>query len=264
MKSLAIFVRLIVGSWLLVGLSLPVAAQGASSLTERALLELNLDWSLSHQGSPMGVPKEYSWAAKPYLEAGNQPGKFTTMTGWGHVFWNKETLGHPGPLEIRNFHTFICGGADKRWEHAQHGRIEGAEFRADFQGNAAKRPAKLVFDGGTAAVLFDAGATFHFWPARGRIRLPGGNLCGVVVLLEARAAQPAANASTQSGGYLIGLGADYWIDMTAPWDNFKTNKGVGLGRLRQVGSEWAWYGMSTASNQDLLRLHASGLLTTAR
>lgn len=260
MSASAPFSALVVTGAILAGLAMPVAAQGAATLSEHALLELNQDWSMPHQGSAMGVPNDYRWATKPYIEAGNQPGRFAALTGWGHVFWNKETIGHPGPLEIRNFHTFLCGGADRRWTHVQNGRIEGAEFRADFQGNAAKRPAKLAIDGNSATVLFDAGSTFHFWPAGGRSRLPGGDLCGVVVLLEARAALPSASAATLSGGYLIGLGADYWIDLTSPWDNFKTNKGVGLGRLKRVGNEWAWYGMSTASDHDLRRLHASGLL----
>lgn len=260
MRTLATFATFCAVGTIFIGLAMPAGAQGAFTLSEQALLDLNHDWSRPHQGSPMGVPKDYKWAAKAFLEAGNQPGKFTTLTGWGHVFWDKETLGHPGPLEIRNFHTFLCGGTDKRWAHVQQGRIEGAEFRADFQGNSAKKPSKLAFDGNTATVVFDAGSTFHFWPAGGRGRLPQGDLCGVVVLLEARAAQPKSSAPTQSGGYLIGLGADYWIDMNAAWDNFKTNKGVGLGRLKRVGNDWAWYGMSTASDHDLQRLHASGLL----
>lgn len=264
MRTSAVFKHIVISGAILVGLAMPATGQVATTISEQALLDLNQDWSLSHQGSAMGVPKDYKWATKPYMEAGNQPGKFTALTGWGHVFWDKETLGHPGPLEIRNFHTFICSGTDRRWTHVQQGRIEGAEFRADFQGNAAKKPAKLAFDGSTATALFDAGTTFHFWPSVGRRRLPGGDLCGVVVLLEARAAHPPANTSAQSRGYLIGLGADYWIDMTSPWDNFKTNKGVGLGRLKRVGTEWAWFGMSTASDLDLRQLHASGLLKLDR
>lgn len=264
MKQAAICATSLTCCLLLALLAKPAFAQGAASLSESALLDLNLDWSLNHQASPMGVPRDFKWAAKPYLEAGNHPGEFAALTGWGHAFWSKDTLGHPGPLEIRNFHTFLCSGAVKRWELVQQGRIEGAEFRADFQGNTARRPASLVIESNTATVLFDAGKTFHFWPARGRARLPGEDICGVVVLLEARAAQSATDGTAQTGGYLIGLGADYWIDMSAPWNNFKTNKGVGLGRLRRVGSDWAWYGMSTASNLDLQRLYASGLMDFAR
>lgn len=231
-----------------------------TTLTEGGLLDLNLDWSRAHHASPMGVPKNFDWASKPRIEKGNDPGGFIAITGWGHVFWNKDTIGNPGPLEIRNFQTYVCSGVDRDWELAQSGEIEGAQYRADFQSNTAKPPISFVNDGAKATVLFEAGTAFHFWPAQGRRRLPAGKLCGVVVLLEARAAQSQAT----SGGYLIGLGADYWVDMSSAWDHFKTNKGVGLGRLKRVGPDWSWYGMSTAADADLRRLFSSGLLNVAR
>ena len=258
MRILRIFARFAVVGAILAALAVPMSSGAATPLSEDALLDLNQDWSLPHEGRPMGVPEAFGWARKAFLEAGNEPGQFKTLTGWGHVFWDKEELGHPGPIEIRNFHTFLCSGPERGWSLAQRGLIEGAQFRADFQGNAAKRPVRLSVEGNTSNVLFDAGSTFHFWPASGRHRLPSRDICGVVVLLEARAAAPPARAfSKRAGGYLIGLGADYWIDMTSPWEHFKTNKGVALGRMKRVGREWAWYGMSTAAD-------ASGLLNFDR
>lgn len=226
------------------------------------LTGLHNDWFMTHQAKPMGVPQDYSWYAKPQVEAGNRPGRFKTITGWGHAFWSKGTLGHPGQLQIRNFQTFICSGADRRWERIQSGMLEGAEYRADFKNNAAKK-ARYTSDGIVTTVTFDAGNTFHFWP-KGRVTLPSADICGVVVLLEARTVPLAqGEAPSVSGGYLIGVGADYWIDSSAAWDNFKTNKGVGLGRLKTVSPQWAWFGMSTAPENELLRLHTSGLLRLA-
>lgn len=264
MKQLPIPISLMIAGLSLFMGSHPVAAQGSQFLNEHSLLDLNVDWTLNHQGVPMGVPKDYEWISKPRIEAGNQPTGFTALTGWGHVFWSKDSVGHPGDLQIRNFHTFICSGDNKDWKHVQSGPLEGAQFLAGFQNNLAKKPAKFVSDGVTATVLFDAGTAFHFWPARGRSRLPMEEICGVVVILEARTVAAEGFPPSLSGGYLIGLGADYWSDMAVPWNNFKTNKGVGLARLRRVGTHWAWYGMSTASNHDLQRLHASGLLSAIR
>lgn len=245
-----------------------LAGQGEESpgIGIKQLLELNTDWSRPHEGSPMGVPRDFDWASRPRLEAGNQSGGFTAVTGWGHVFWGKGTIGHPGPIQIRNFQTYLCHGADRRWVRIQSGGIEGATFRADFKDNAARAATRFNTENGVSTLTFEAGKTFHFWSASGRARLPDTQLCGFLVLLEARLSgmgnvDPGAE---QKGGYLIGAGADYWIDMSAPWDNFKTNKGVGLGRLKYVGKSWSWYGMSTAADDDLQRLYASGLMNNSR
>lgn len=218
--------------------------------------ELTEGWSLNHEGAPLGVPRGYSWARWPEVQAGNTPGGFGAMTGWGQVFWAAETIGHPGNVQIRNLQTFICSG--ERWERVQIGSLEGAEYRADFK-NDESRPARYVVEGSVATVAFDAGRVFHFWP-KGRVRLPDGALCGVVVLLEARAVAVANGLEKKRGGYLIGAGADYWVDMASAWDRFKTNKGVGVGRLRYLGDKWTWYGMSTASDGKTDELFRSGLV----
>lgn len=223
------------------------------------LNEMNADWSSKHEASPMGVPKNFSWAAGPVIEKGNSPGDFTALTGWGQAFWSTETVGHPGPLELRNFRVFLCQGQKREWYLVQAGEIEGAEFRADFKNNAARKPPRFEQKNGVATVGFEAGKVFHFWPSQGRARLRDGKVCGVLVLMEARAPESGLKEGSR-GGYLVGLGADYWIDMTATWNNFKTNKGVGLGRLKRVSNHWQLFGMSTATDADLERLLSEGYL----
>lgn len=230
----------------------------------KLILDWNMDWSRTHEGYPMGVPQDFSWALRPRLEAGNQPGDFSATTGWGHVFWSKDTIGNPGPLQIRNFQTYLCHGPDRRWESIQAGNIEGAEYQADFKNNTAQPAPVFTTQNGVATIVFDAGKTFHFWPAKGRARLLDKQICGFLVLLEARALGLANGNQLRSGSYLIGLGADYWIDMNSAWNNFQTNKGVGLGRLKYVGTNWSWYGMSTASDEDLKRLFDSRIIDYSR
>lgn len=254
------------------GRTLVLAAAIAVSATVRAdvsraigtdeLLELNADWLRTHEGHPIGVPRDFAWAARPRMEAGNEPGAFAAATGWGHVFWGKDTVGYPGQLQVRNFETYLCHGAERHWLRIQSGEVEGAVFRADFKDNEARPASNFKTEEGTSTVTFEVGRAFHFWPTTGRSRLPGGPLCGFLVLFEARVSGSSDNGANTAatGGYLIGAGADYWIDKMSPWDKFKTNKGVGLGRLKYVGKNWAWYGMSTATDDDLRRLRESGLL----
>lgn len=233
-------------------------AEQLRGVDKKFLLELNADWQRTHEGSPMGVPSNFRWATRPQLEAGNQPGIFAATTGWGQVYWSKGTIGNPGPVQIRNFQVYLCHGPSRQWERIQSGDIEGAEYRGDFKDDASKPAPRFETHQGVATVSFDAGKTFHFW--LGRARLPKTEICGFLALVEARAPEMATRNSggERVGGYLVGLGADYWINMNAPWDNFKTNKGVGLGRLKYVGSDWAWFGFSTASDEDLQRIYANG------
>ncbi len=231
-------------------------AQASIPLSLDMLLSLNADWTQPHEGSPMGVPRDYSWAGRPRMGAGNRHGKYTAVTAWGHAFWSKDTIGHPGELQIRNFSMFICSGPDKIWKRAQYGLIEGAEFRADFKNNKSSR-AKYSSSDGVTTVTFDAGNTFHFWPTMGRARLIDNDLCGFLVIFQSRTVALQQSTTPTTGGYLIGAGADYWTDQTAQWDNFKTNTDVGIGRMKRVGPQWTWYGMSTASNDDLMQLFSS-------
>lgn len=231
-------------------------AQASVPISPEVLYSLNADWTLTHEGSPMGVPKDFSWAGKPRMGAGNHRGKYAAVTGWGHAFWSKDAIGHPGELQIRNFQMFICSGVEKTWKRAQSGLIEGAEFRADFKNNKSSR-AKYSSSDGITTVTFDAGNTFHFWPSMGRVRLADNELCGFLVIFQGRAVAPQNSPTSISGGYLLGAGADYWTDQSAQWDNFNTNTDIGIGRMKRVGPEWNWYGMSTASNDDLMRLFSS-------
>lgn len=238
-------------------------AQQGTMLTRERLTGFNGDWGRLHDAEPLGVPREYSWALKSKLGAGNLPGKYDTAVAWGHVFWSKGTVGHPGVLQFKNFHAYICSGAERKWQLMQAGKTEGAQFRADFKGNAAKRPQRFDESLGVVSVLFEAGHVFHFWPAS-RTRLPKEEICGFVVLIQARVDATESHRQDRAGGYLLGLGADYWLGTSSGWDNFKTNTGIAMGHLKYVGPEWTWYGLSTATDADLLNLYDSGLLPTAR
>lgn len=256
--------RLLLGAAVLAAcVGVPVSA-AAEPFVGPALVQLqqfNADWQLPHEGKPQGVPASYDWARKGRVTSGNRrPPGFTALTGWGQAFWLDGFAGNAPLLEVRQHQTLACLEPDRRWVRLQRGPIAGAAFRPDFANNAAKAPERFTLDGDRAVVSFAAKAAFHFWPKSGRSELPGDNLCGLLVLLEAKATAPEGTepATLKPTGLLIGLGADYWLDRKAGWDNYKTNKDVGVGRLRTVGWSWAWYGLSTASDADLAQLVKAG------
>jgi hypothetical protein len=240
------------------------AACAAEAVTERLtiglpqLIEINADSARAHEAVPLGVPRGYDWASRARVGAGNDPGPFTAATGWGQLFW-AEGAADGSLVQVRNFQVLLCHGPQREWRLLQRGDIEGRQFGADFRNNANQPAALFNRQAGVATIAFAPGSSFHFWPRQARASLPDKDLCGVVVLLQARVAAPGDSAAAPAPGtYLIGLGADYWADQTAGWDRYKTNKDIAIGRLKLLGPQWEWYGLSTASDADLQRLHQAG------
>lgn len=240
--------------WLLIFYSVfgGVAAAEYSDfdLDESDLVSIAFDGFRSHEAYPAGVPSSYDWAKGPRVGAGNNPDGFEAATGWGQVFYKKDSsFSQMSSFEIKNFRTFLCTRSDHgmEWSLVQRGPIVGGEFNADFSGNISRVPPFFVRNGDVAEIQFNVGGAFHFWPEMGRIDLLSQKLCGFLVYLEAR--QTKGDPKT----VLLGLGADYWLTRSAPWDNYKTNKDVAIGRLKILTADWRIIGLTTATG-DALRL----------
>lgn len=238
-------------AWLMVTSTLPVLAveiRLSDDQSSAILTDILVDGQKKHEAPPLGVPQGFDWAAGPRAGAGNDSKGFQAATGWGQIFYNAFSNGSGATsIQVRRMQTFLCqqSGNAYQWTLTQRGPIEGRQFRADFAAN--KNMPALRFDQNASGsdISFERGMAFHFWPQSGRLALPGQNLCGILVLLQAR------QNPKEAGTLLIGLGADYWTTTSAPWDNYKTNKDLGIGRLRLVNSDWKWYGMTTASETAL-------------
>jgi len=233
-------------------------------LTLEALLNFNVDFRLKHEALPDGVPSDYDWYTKPRADAMNKPpAGFTALTGWGQAFWTRGTT-HPGAyLLLKNQMTLVCRGSQRQWTLIQSSNTEGAVFRADFAGNVSTKatPANYA-EAGADVINFNPGMAYHFWPKSGRVSLPSGDICGMLFLVQGRA-EPISAGSYEKPHLLLGLGGDYWLNRSAPWDNYKTNVGVANGRLKLVSRSWSWFGLSTASDADLQRLFQQGYIKAA-
>lgn len=230
-------------------------------LTEKQLLQFNDDFRRPHEAAPEGVPGGYDWYAKPKRGSWNSvPPNHTALTGWGQAFWARGTTSQDAHLLLKNHMTLLCQGKGQ-WVLVQSSAPVGANFRADFVGNAATRaesPGALETDATSVEVV--PGRAYHFWPKAARAAVPKEALCGMLVLVQARA-EPISEGGYAQPKLLLGLGADYWKDKTAEWDNYKTNRDVAIGRLKLVSTSWAWYGLSTASDENLERLSTDGYAT---
>lgn len=237
-----------------------LAATGHVSISSSALLQLNTDMTLPHQGIPLGVPTSYDWQAYPKIGAWNTPPSgYTAMTAWGQVFWNSGIPITESLLQLKGLQTLMCNSVTHTWSQIQTGGIAGAQFNADYSGNTSTPASTFTQSGNTYTIGFQQGPyAFQFWPIQGRASIPTTTSCGYVVLVQARALPINTSTSIYTGNFLIGLGGDYWVDTTSAWNNYQTNTDIAIGRLKVIGLDWVTFGLSTASDADLNNLYTYG------
>jgi hypothetical protein len=208
---------------------------------------------LAHDDRPAGVPSSFDWAAHGRIGVGNWPGEFKEITGWGQLFRVEGEAGDcGGQTLIRNFQLYVFYNANKKWILTQSGNITGGQFAADYKNNASIVANGVQLDPVTFHVKVPYDQVFHFWPKMGRAALHDKNIGGILVLLQARLNDDrVSNSDRQLCRYLIGLGADYWSKQGAEWDHYKTNKDIVIGRLKRIAPEWRWFGVTTASIEQL-------------
>jgi hypothetical protein len=225
---------------------------------------VSMPFGTAHEGIPAGVPVGYDWRLTSKLRVANRvPAGYKAFTGWAQVFSVQGSdPGSHQSIEIRNHQTLMCTWENGQpvWRRVQAGGIAGAVFPPDFSGNVNSPAATVEIAPETLRVGFPVNMAYHFWPRQGRIDLPSVSLCGHLVLLEARAVKPngQALAPTDQPALLIGVGADYWLTRTAPYDRHLTNVPSASGQLRLVTAGWQWFGMSVADPAELAALQIQG------
>jgi len=215
------------------------------------------DMTLPHEGSPHGVPLNYDWAVRPRVGMGNNPGTFRAMTAWGQIY--EDAAGNPSSnsrVKIRNMRAFLLGKKDGKWHVLQASRkVEGAAYREDFEGDVNKPPDIRQEPDTTVSVTAGGGYNYHFWPSTGRSSIDPNDVGGIFTTVQARLIldDPAGPDDRASARYLLSMGGDYWLSLSAQWDNFKTNGDIGIGRFKTVRVEWQAFNMTSLTADDLRR-----------
>ncbi len=181
---------------------------------------------LPHEAQPEGVPPSYDWHSRPVIRPARSD--MQALTGWVQAFRRGAV---PVVLQIAGMQTWLRSGS--AWRQVQSGRLEGAIFAPDFATNNNAPPLRLLQVDGVCTVEWAAGA-WHCWPSRRAAWSPADE---IAVACQVRCAV---------GSALVGCGADYWRTLSAPYGDGTNNPGIGIGRLRVVGLDWVWVGMSSA------------------
>lgn len=104
------------------------------------------------------------------------------------------------------------------------------------------------------------GTAFHFLLKSDGLIIDPFHIGAVLVLMQARVVggvnqnSRAVNAKL----YLLGAGADYWIDRKVSLVQYKTNQAIAIGRLWLISDKWQWFGMASVNKVQFKWLYKNG------
>jgi hypothetical protein len=213
------------------------------------------DMEPPHQGFPHGVPKNYDWANSPKIGMGNNPKNFKAMTAWGQLY--ESDNGNPATntrVQIRNIKAYMLSKQDNKWHLLQSSTgMQGSAFREDFAGNANKAPDVRVEKDGSISATAGGGDNYHFWTATGRASIDPNDLGGIFTTVQARLIvdNPKEKDDRDQASYVLNMAGDYWLNLDAGWDNFKTNGDIGMGKFKYLAKNWQAFNMTTVSPDQI-------------
>jgi hypothetical protein len=219
-----------------------------------SITEIANDMTPLGEGIPHGVPASYNWASKPRVGWGNNPQGFQAMTAWGHLY--EAATGNPATntrVQIRNIRSYMLSQRDGQWYLLQSStRVEGAAYREDYVGDVNKAADIRYEPDGSVSVKPGQGYNFHFWPP-GRASIDPNDVGGILTTVQARLVidNPQQVDDRSQARYLLSIGGDYWLNLTAKWDNWQTNGDIGIGKFKYVTTQWRAFNMTTLSPEQI-------------
>ncbi|NJL10495.1 MAG: hypothetical protein HC908_10895 [Calothrix sp. SM1_7_51] len=159
-------------------------------------------------------------------------------------------------MQIRNLKAYVLSKQDRKWYLLQNSRgVEGAAYRENYTENANKPANVRQEKDGSISVKAGNGYNYHFWTKGGRAWINPKDIGGILTTVQARLVvdNPKKPDDRNQARYLLSVGADYWLNLTAQWDNFKTNADVGIGKFKYVKPQWQAFNMTTLSPWDIRR-----------
>jgi hypothetical protein len=218
--------------------------------TINSITTIIYDMTPPHEGMPHGVPTSYNWASKPRVGWGNNPQGFKAMIAWGQLY--EATTGNPATntrVQIRNIRAYMLSKREGQWYLLQSStRVEGAAFREDFAGNVNKAADIRYEPDGSISVKAGQGYNFHFWTPS-RVPIDPNDIAGIFTTVQARLVIDNLQRADDraKARYVLSMGGDYWLNLTAKWDNWTTNGDIGIGKFKYVTSNWRAFNMTTLS-----------------
>jgi len=236
---------------------------GSSQTTPDEIIN---DMILPHEGLPHGVPSGYDWQSKPRKGAPEPGVGWTAAIAWGQVYeWAGGNPATNTRIQMKDLAMYYLSKKDNKWHLLQSAvKVSGANYREDFVGDVNKPANTRVEKDGSVSVTCGGGYNYHFWPSSGRTTIPVNDVAGCYATVKARLIVDDATKpdDREKARYLMSVGGDWWQSLTAPWDNFKTNWDIGIGRFRFITSEWKSFNMYSVP-ADTIRVNPPPFVSIA-
>jgi hypothetical protein len=260
----------IIKSTLFVLLSLPLFCNAQTTIDE-----IINDMILSHEGLPHGVPLSFNWSQKPRKGASEPGVGWTAAIAWGQVYeWANGSPATNTRIQIKDLEMYYLSKTDNKWHLLQNAlKVSGANYVEDFAGDVNKPANIRIESDGSISTTCGGGYNFHFWPSSGRVTIPVNDVAGCFTTVKARIILNDKNGIDDriNAKYLMSVGGDWWLSLTAPWDNWKTNWDIGIGRFRFITQEWKSFSMYSVPSETLrenpppfLNISTSGIYLSDR
>lgn len=217
------------------------------------------DMLYDHEGLPRGIyyngePSLY-WVSHARVGMGNSmPAGWSAFIAWGQIYADRSGITAPNTrFQLRRLWGYYLSRRTGTWQRLQATNdIAGSNYAEDFA-NDANVPADIRYEpsGGISSTV-PAGYNFHFFP-QGRVSIDPNDIAGIWTCFEARLVLNNPNGpDDRANAHLLGsVGADYWKDLSAPWDQWKTNGDVGIGRFKYLTNDWRVFNMHTLTEAQL-------------
>jgi len=209
--------------------------------------EIINDMILPHEGLPHGVPLNIDWSQKPRAGAPEPGVGWTAAIAWGQVYeWAEGSPATNTRIQIKDLEMYYLSKSDHKWHLLQKSlKVGGANYVEDFAGDVNKPANFRTESDGSISTTCGGGYNFHFWPSSGRVTIPVDDVAGCFTTVKARIILNDKNGIDDriNAKYLMSVGGDWWLSLTAPWDNWKTNWDIGISRFRFITPEWKSFSM---------------------
>lgn len=228
-----------------------------SKKTINSIKTIVYDMTPPHEGKPHGVPTSFGWGSGPRLNMANNPKGFKALIATGQLY-ESATGNHANNtrVQIKNIKAYVRSKQDGKWHLLQSSKkVEGAAYREDFAGDINKPADVRNEPDGSVSVKTSPGYNYHFWSANGRVSIDPNDIAGIFTTVQARLVldRPRKIDDRPKARYLLSVSGDYWLNLTAKWDNWNTNDDIGIGKFKYVTNKWQAFNMTTLSPKEILR-----------
>ena len=206
-----------------------------------------------HEAPPFGVPVTYTWQAGPRIGLGNNPGAFKAMLPWGQVF---ET--EPGNtsintrVEIRNLKAYYLNNKTNTWTLWTQAQKPTGLYTSQNLAIEDTKPADIKNLSESISVGMKDGYNFYLLTPL-RVTINPADIGGVFVTVQARLilADASKPDDRDAAHLMLSAGGDYWLNLTAPGDNFTNNGDIAIGKFKHLTRDWRAFNMHTLTSDQI-------------